>query len=161
MSAEYALSTSDWRKIPVGRGETLEKKEGIVDGEYALWQAEVGDIIRITSDVQGELLTFDFNVLSAGEEPTVAIVQTNSDGSTIETGEEVQLRGSGRWTTYKNNPMVRGIDPEMSIYYGTLYTGGETVVFRTKTREHYRFGESKTIEIISMDYSEPSEEAAS
>lgn len=150
MSAERATGTSDWAKIPVGRGETLGEKEGIKDGEYALWQAEIGDVIRVTTEQE---LVFDFNVLSAGEEPTVAITQTNPDGTTINTSEEVYLRGSGRWTTYRNNPMVQGTDPQISINYGTLYLGGETVVFRTRTRDHFLFGISKSIEIIKPDYS--------
>jgi hypothetical protein len=157
MSAERATGTSDWAKIPVGRGETLEAKEGVKNGEYALWQAEIGDVIRVTASTDdGDDYVYDFTVREAGEEPTVTIRQTGPDGKVIEDDRiEVILRGSGRWTNYRNNPMVRGLDEEMSIYYGTLFVGGETQVLTKVGRELYSLWPASTgIEIITPDYSE-------
>lgn len=155
MTRYEATSTNDWSKIPTGRGEQLEQKRGIEGDRYELWQAEVGDVIRITNqnqEGQDGSLIFDFTVVSSGEEPTVLIRQQNPDGSVIDSDEEAHLRGSGRWTDWRNNPMVRGTEPQLSITYGALFLGGETVVSRAETREHFVFGKSANIELIKPDY---------
>jgi hypothetical protein len=139
-----ATSTGDWTKIPTGTGEVLDQKEGVVDGCFELAQAEVGDIILVATtktfnewsvEPEVETLTFQIGIVSAGLEPLVTVSVTLPDGTEIDNKRPAILRGAGRWTTYKNNPMVRGIEPKLAPAYGDIFVGGQMIFSAPETRD--------------------------
>lgn len=109
-----------------------EKPLGLVE-KYALWQAEVGDVIVASASEQGgpdaKIYTYEFTVKSAGEQPLTSLRQINPDGTIVEEeGVEVALKGTGWWGDYRTNPMVKSADKEISIDVGTLHAGNYLVI---------------------------------
>lgn len=139
-----ATSTADWDKIPVGRGESVDRKEGVVDGRFELAQADIGDVIVVrTAQTINEHsyspevreYSYTITVVSAGLEPLVDIEMTGPDGNVVTNAEPAILRGAGEWTTYRNNPMVRGADPKISARYGHLFEGGQMMFAESGTTD--------------------------
>jgi len=132
--------------------EKFESKKGVKNGRFELWEAEVGDMIRITAeDARMGQYLYEFTIVNAGNAPRAIFKQTSPDGSVIEHKDvEVSISGSGQWTNWRNNPMVKGWEEQIAISHGHLYEKGQVLVIDTRTNEQYELRPAATkIEVIS------------
>jgi hypothetical protein len=135
----------------------IEAKSGIENGSFELQEAEVGDVIQLVgNDKKDGQYTYEFTIVSAGTQPTATLVQLSPDGSRIEQKDtKVYIVGSGQWTNWRNNPMVKGVDEQMAINYGHIYEGGFVMVRDAASHELYQLLPAiQSIEIFRFDRAE-------
>lgn len=96
----------------------------------------IGETVHVTAgENPEERYKYSFTVLKQGEMPLCELVQQNPDSSSIGPAKAI-LKGVGRWTTPRENPMQRADwfigrptqDKAMTIGYGVLYLGGYLII---------------------------------
>lgn len=89
----------------------------------------------MTAGTGDQAYTYTFDVAVSGERPVGRLRQSAPDGS-VAGPAEAQMVGSGKWTTWENNPMVKGDwfsgtpyrTEGMAMQWGELVVGCEVVV---------------------------------
>jgi hypothetical protein len=131
MKSEEYVRREGWKDWEIddelASADTILEKKG-EDGMVELWHLEVGEVVRFICSDGNTTEMFDATIVSAGQEPTVVLTQTNADGTMIALDQPIVLRGGGRWTNWRNNPMVRGADSKLAISYGMLKIGDLPVI---------------------------------
>jgi len=121
-----------WDISGLAHQHRTERKLGVRNEELKLQELEIGDVIRIVAgEEEKNRYIYEFDVKSAGIEPTVTFKQTGPDGNVVSLEDfEIILRGSGNWVG-REWPLFRysaGNHKQILIDYGTLHVGGDIVL---------------------------------
>ena len=94
----------------------------------SLKELEKDDVIVFTCGEGPSTFTYRFEVKKKDILPECLLTQTNSAGVSLDP-QPVRLVGTGRWTTWAQNPVQQNrLGKMMTISYGYIFLGGLIIV---------------------------------